>query len=85
MVRKANMMEEESLDIIYQDVLEVFKKHRSDQQVATAVSLGIINTCAGSLYDLYDDQREDLADLLADNVEKTIYSYLEKIRGKETQ
>ena len=53
------MMEEESLDIIYQDVLEVFKKHKSDQQVATAVSLGIIITCAGSLYNLDNGQRED--------------------------
>mgnify|MGYP001463959394 CR=1 FL=1 len=82
MARKANMIEEESLDIVYQDILDVFKKHRSDQQVATAVSLGIIITCAGSLYDLYDEQREELADLLADNVEKTIYSYLEKLNGK---
>lgn len=82
MVRKANMMEEESFDIIYQDVMEVFKKYRADQQVATAVSLGIINTCAGSLYSLDNDQREDLADLLADSVEKTIYSYLEKLDGK---
>ena len=85
MVRKANMMEEESLDIIYQDILDVFKKHKSNQQVATAVSLEIIITCAGSLYSLDNGQREDLADLLADGVEKTIYSYLEKIRGKETQ
>lgn len=82
MARKANMMEEESLQIIYEDILDVFKKHKSNQQVATAVSLGIISTCAGSLYDLYDGQREDLADLLADGVEKTIYSYLEKIHGK---
>lgn len=82
MARKASMMEEESLDIIYQDILEVFKKHRANQQVATAVCLAIIITCAGSLYDLYNDQREDLADLLANNVEKTIHSYLEKIRGK---
>jgi len=82
MARKASMIEEESLDIIYQDVLEVFEKHRADQQVATAVSLGIIIACAGSLHDLDDEQLEDLADLLADNVEKTIYSYLEKIHGK---
>ena len=85
MVRKANMMEEESLDIIYQDVLDVFEKHRADQQVATTVCLGIIITCAGSLYNLDNGQLEDLADLLADGVEKTIYSYLEKIHGKETQ
>ena len=82
MARKASMIEEESFDIIYQDVLDVFEKYRSDQQVATTVCLGIINTCAGSLYDLDNEQREDLADLLADNVEKTIYSYLEKIHGK---
>lgn len=82
MARKANMIEEESLDIIYQDILDVFVKHKSDQQVATAVSLGIIITCAGSLYNLDNGQREDLADLLADGVEKTIYSYLEKLNGK---
>ena len=82
MARKANMMEEESLDIIYQDVLEVFKKHRADQQVAATVSLGIINGAVGSLYQLNDEQGEEIADLLADNVEKTIYSYLEKIHGK---
>lgn len=82
MARKANMIEEESLDIIYQDVLDVFEKHKSDPQVATTVSLGIIVTCIGSLYNLDNGQREDLADLLADGVEKTIYSYLEKIHGK---
>jgi len=82
MARKANMIEEESLDIIYQDVLDVFEKHRADQQVATAVALAVINICTGSLYQLTDEQREEIADLLADNVEKTIYSYLEKIHGK---
>ena len=82
MARKPSMMEEESLDIIYQDVLEVFKKHRADQQVATTVCLGIIITCAGSLYSLNNEQREEIADLLAEALEKTIYSYLEKLRGK---
>ena len=82
MTRKVSMIEEESLDIIYQDILEVFKKHRANQQVAAEVALGVINNCAGSLYQLNNNQREELADLLADSVEKTIYSYLEKIHGK---
>ena len=82
MARKANMMEEESLDIICQEVLDVLEKHRVNQQVAAAVSLAVLNVAVGSLYQLNNEQREEIADLLADNVEKTIYSYLEKIHGK---
>jgi uncharacterized protein YejL (UPF0352 family) len=82
MARKASMMEEESLDIIYQEVLDVLEKHRVNQQVATTVCLAVLNVAVGSLYQLNNEQREEIADLLADNVEKTIYSYLEKIHGK---
>jgi len=81
MAKKASIVEEESLDIIYQEVLDVLEKHRVNQQVATTICLTVLNVAVGSLYQLNDEQREEIADLLADNVEKTIYSYLEKIHG----
>ena len=81
MARRANMIEEESLDIIYQNVLDVLEKHRANQQVATAVCLGVLNVAVGSLYQLDNEQREEIADLLAEAVEKTINSYLEKLHG----
>lgn len=82
MARRANMIEEESLDIIYQDVLDVLEKHSANQQVATAVCLGVLNVAVGSFYQLDNKQREEIADLLAEAVEKTINSYLEKLHGK---
>ena len=79
MSRRADMVEEESLNIIYEEVIEVFKKHKCDQSRGTAVALAIINACVKSLYDLDQEQYEEIGNRLAESIEITVREYLEEL------
>lgn len=76
MMRDPTQMEEETCMQILEGLSKLAGKHRATTSIMTAVNLAAISISAQLVYDLTNEQREQLHELLAQAIHDTTTTFL---------